>query len=324
MGAHRVIGGKFARSYKPAGRWLPGVLLCLGFLCDLRADDTPPGRASAAPAVYQPVTVYTEREGAGHRIVASNRGIAPVSVMASIKHAENVHSDTSWPVFAVVPPHGELTLGRSRPAVAGAKYTFQVQSKALPGDLDAQPDSGALYRLPFLDGKTFRISQAAGGKIVTHNEPGSAYAVDFPMPVGTPVVAARDGVVVKAEGSNSEGGQTPDMLRKANSIRIQHGDGTLATYGHLAANGVFVAPGQRVVAGATIGLSGNTGYSSSPHLHFAVSQLRRTPEGLGTVSIPFRFYAGDPPAAFSPQQGMAATARYGVPAPAPNSTAGNR
>lgn len=308
-------------------------LCCLGSFGGLRAEDLPTARtvtriealvgnaqpaAPAAIAAYQPVTISVERDGTGHRVVAANRGSAAVSVMVSLKNAENVRSDTAWPAFAVVPPNSAITLGRSRPAVAGVKYSFQVHSTALPGDFTTPPDPAALYRLPFQDGMSFRISQAAGGRIITHTAPGSAYAVDFPMPIGTPVVAARAGVVVKAEGGFSEGGQSADLLRKANSVRIQHSDGTLATYGHLAANGVFVTPGQRVAAGVTIGLSGNTGYSSSPHLHFAVSQLRRTPEGLTTASIPFRFYVGEPPTVFTPEQGMAATAAYAVPMPPPS------
>jgi murein DD-endopeptidase MepM/ murein hydrolase activator NlpD len=274
-------------------------------------------QVASAPASYQTVTVSAERDGVGHRIVASNQGSVSVSVMVALKNRENVHSDASWPVFEVVPPRSTVTVGKIRPGSEPAQYSFRVAYRTVFGDFRAQPSPDVLYRLPFLDGKTFRISQAPGGKIVTHTAPGSAYAVDYPMPVGTAIVAAREGVVIKADGSHSEGGQTPDMLSKANAIRIQHADGTLATYGHLVANGIFVSPGQRVSAGTPIGLSGNTGYSSSPHLHFAVSRVTRSADALNTVSIPFKFYVGNPATVFIPQQGMVVKADYRRPMDVP-------
>lgn len=272
-----------------------------------------PARPSTPTVVYQAAVVTAEREGNGHRIVATNASAVPVSVMALLKNAENVQTESTWPAFAVVPPNGTVILGRTRAAVAGTKYAFQLPSRSIFGDYTAQPEQDFPYRLPFQDGKTFRISQAAGGVMVTHNQPGSAFAVDFPMPVGTPLVAVRDGIVVKAEGSNTEGGQSQDMLRKANAIRIQHADGSIASYGHLAPNGVLVNPGQRVTAGTTIGFSGNTGYSSSPHLHFAISQAARTADALDTVSIPFKFYVGNPATVFVPQQWMVVKAEYTKP-----------
>jgi hypothetical protein len=73
---------------------------------------------------------------------------------------------------------------------------------------------------------------------------------------------------------------------------------------------VYVYPGQKVVAGTQIGLAGSTGYSSGPHLHFAVQTVERTGNGLTMVSLPFQFYVGNPAVAFSPQFGMIATADY--------------
>jgi murein DD-endopeptidase MepM/ murein hydrolase activator NlpD len=71
---------------------------------------------------------------------------------------------------------------------------------------------------------------------------------------------------------------------RANFVRILHDDGSMALYAHLKTGGVLVRVGQQVQAGQQIGLSGNTGFTTGPHLHFAV-QVNR---GMRLVSIPFR------------------------------------
>jgi len=80
------------------------------------------------------------------------------------------------------------------------------------------------------------------------------------------------------------------LLRNANLIRVLHDDGTMAVYAHLQRDGAVVAPEQRVRTGQHIGWSGNTGFSTGPHLHFAV-QVNR---GMRLVSLPFRMEEGSP------------------------------
>jgi murein DD-endopeptidase MepM/ murein hydrolase activator NlpD len=78
---------------------------------------------------------------------------------------------------------------------------------------------------------------------------------------------------------------------RANFIRLLHDDGTMSLYAHLKSDGVLVRPGQRVTAGQRIGLSGNTGFTTGPHLHFAV-QVNR---GMRLLSLPFRMQDVDLP-----------------------------
>ena len=112
------------------------------------------------------------------------------------------------------------------------------------------------------------------------------YAVDFSMPVGTDVVAVRDGIVFDVAASNFKGGPDAEKYADlANLVRILHDDGTFAVYAHLNWNTIRVSPGDRVVAGEYIADSGNTGFSSGPHLHFAV--LRNL--GMRVESVPVRF-----------------------------------
>lgn len=261
-----------------------------------------------------PFSIETEKEGEGHRIVARNNGPAPVSVKVSLPSSRNITPDRPFPVFAVVPPGGgTLYLARIRPAMAGVGYTFNTQSSWMLGDFNARQSPDAMYRLPYKDGTAFPIGQAPGGPITTHTGQDSLYAVDIGMPEGAPVVAARDGVVIYTEASQVYGGQSPDMMTKANEVRILHMDGTIAVYAHLAHGGVYVYPGQRVTAGTQIGLAGSTGFSSGPHLHFVIQAIERSGESLRMVSLPFKFYVGNPPVRFSPQTGMRTSAEYSSP-----------
>jgi len=71
-------------------------------------------------------------------------------------------------------------------------------------------------------------------------------------------------------------------------VRVLHDDGTFAVYAHLAWDSIRVRPGQQVARGERIAASGNTGFTTGPHLHFVV--LRN--EGLKSVSVPVRFSNG--------------------------------
>ena len=179
----------------------------------------------------------------------------------------------------------------------------------------------ALYRLPYLDGAAFTISQAPGGMIRTHTTRDSCYAIDFTMPEGTPVVAARDGVVAEAEWRREGGASRGDLRDKGNFVRVRHADGSFAIYGHLQHAGVAVEAGEEVWAGRILGYSGSTGYSSAPHLHFGVTRLEE-PEGApAEVSVPVTFHNGNPPVELVPRAGIAVRASFVLPAgPAAPST----
>ncbi len=124
------------------------------------------------------------------------------------------------------------------------------------------------YRLPFQKGETHRVSQAYEGRWSHRGQ--DRYAVDFAMPEGTTVCAAREGIVVDLKESSQTGGPDKKYKDEDNYVSIAHADGTIGEYHHLKYEGVLVAIGAHVTAGQSIGLSGNTGYSTLPHLHFGV------------------------------------------------------
>ncbi|MGE5181959.1 MAG: peptidoglycan DD-metalloendopeptidase family protein [Acidobacteriota bacterium] len=153
------------------------------------------------------------------------------------------------------------------------------------GDPAARPAPYA-YRLPYTTGKTFSVLQGFHGAFSHRGS--NEYAVDFDCPVATHVVAARDGLVVAANAAAQGSGQTPDFLeyRRTNFVIVLHDDGTLGEYMHLSPSGILVQPGQRVRRGDELALSGNTGFSSTPHLHFQV--MTAGDDGRSARSFPFR------------------------------------
>jgi murein DD-endopeptidase MepM/ murein hydrolase activator NlpD len=152
------------------------------------------------------------------------------------------------------------------------------------GSVDADHDDEYLYRLPYADDASFPIIQAYAAKL-SHRGP-EQFTLDFGMPVGTPVHAARDGVVVLLEDSYDVGCGDEECGRFANFVVVLHSDGTTGEYFHLAQGSARVELGQRVARGQLLALSGNTGYSTAPHLHFGVY---RTARDLGTESLSVRF-----------------------------------
>ena len=165
----------------------------------------------------------------------------------------------------------------------GAQYKALLQPLAL-GSPDAIHNASAPYRVPFGVGSTFLVSQAYPSRI-THTTADSQYAIDFALPDGTPVYAAREGTVINARHDFFRGATAPVMLDQANVIEILHSDGTIGLYAHLHWDSIRVRIGEHVARGQYIADSGNTGFTSGPHLHFAV--IRNA--GVENVSIPVQF-----------------------------------
>jgi murein DD-endopeptidase MepM/ murein hydrolase activator NlpD len=180
-------------------------------------------------------------------------------------------------------PNSEKVLSRiARPAQPDANLLYRWT--AALGSPYAQHKPPRPYRVPFGVGSSYVISQAYPRQI-THNSPESRYAIDFALPDGTPVYAAREGLVINSRHDFFKGGADPIMLDQANVIEVLHDDGTIAVYAHLHWDSIRVRIGDRILRGQYIANSGNTGFSSGPHLHFAVIMN----DGAKDVSIPVEF-----------------------------------
>jgi murein DD-endopeptidase MepM/ murein hydrolase activator NlpD len=205
----------------------------------------------------------------------------PIEVMLDLGGGAPVVGAPPLPARATVPSHGTALVSVLSPA-PGPGGSSQLAMTTVPGDPNARPRDVA-YLLP-LRQRIAQVDQGYGGSF-SHTDPQNRYAVDFAADIGTPVLAARGGTVMQVESDFDKAGLNLEKYGgRANFVRILHDDGTMGLYAHLQEAGVLVRVGQRVQAGQQIGLSGNTGFTTGPHLHFAV-QVNR---GMRLESIPFR------------------------------------
>jgi len=143
-------------------------------------------------------------------------------------------------------------------------------------------DTSFAYHLPYKKGSSHLLVQGYYSPYTHRNR----VALDFKMKKRTKIYAARGGVVVRMNESGNKGGMRAEYRQQANYIVIRHEDGSFAGYWHLKKNGVLVNTGDTVQTGQLIGLSGNTGYTAFPHLHFSVWY---TDENGRRQSLPTRF-----------------------------------
>lgn len=203
---------------------------------------------------------------------------APVEVALAFTGLSNVRGAPAQTIRRVLPARSNTRLALLTAVSGGKPLVYTPMFQYSLGD-PAGAAQGYRYPFPWRGGP-FRLSQGANGDY-SHYGPKNKYAMDIAMPVGTPIIAARAGVVVKTENSQNGRGTDPS----GNFVRILHDDGTMGVYLHLKQGSVSVREGQRVTVGSPLALSGNTGNSSGPHLHFVVQ--RNT--GMGLVSIPYQF-----------------------------------
>jgi murein DD-endopeptidase MepM/ murein hydrolase activator NlpD len=208
-----------------------------------------------------------------------------------------------------VPPASRTALlsYARRDAERKARYRFYYEWDF--GATDIVHDDDYVYRLPYADGERYRVLQGFGSRFShTGNE---HYTVDFDMPRGTAVHAAREGVVVDVVEQHGEGCWEDRCRNKANYIVVLHNDGSTGEYYHLLRDRALVTVGERVARGQRIGLSGNSGHSTMPHLHFGVYEVI---EWGATRSLKVRFDSSEGELD-SPARGHAYQARSRTAAP---------
>jgi murein DD-endopeptidase MepM/ murein hydrolase activator NlpD len=293
------LGGPRAQSvhaYRDAsGQWV--------FTDRGTSPDRAQGEALTLAHTPEAMRVAIERSDAGGimRLTAVNDCLCVVTLRVAITQSDftELPRGASYPV--TLEPRTRQVLVEAREST-DMRAQVRFESLAALGSPRAKHNPPRPYRVPFAVGTTNRISQAYPDHF-THATPDSVYAVDFALPDGSAVYAARTGTVINVRHDSFRGGTGAVMADQANLIEILHDDGTIAVYGHLHWDSIRVRIGQHVALGEYIADSGNTGFSSGPHLHFAVWRN----SGESDVSVPLEF-AGPAGTAVTPVTGMEITA----------------
>lgn len=258
------------------------------------------------PAGSQPptVTVTSSLVQRRVRLVVRNEFHVPVEVVIALDELKNVElpppeMEMRW----LVPARAQLQLLELSATADNVVPEIEFRHLWIFGEPGVTHSPERPYRAPFAVASDYEITQAypIGA---THNTADSRYAVDIAMPIGTDIYAARAGVVFEVASTNFRGGVDEERFAAAaNLIRIMHDDGSHAVYAHLNWNTIRVRPGDHVQRGQYIADSGNTGFSSGPHLHFAVLQN----SGLRLEAVPIVF-EGPNSAEITPAAGNILTA----------------
>lgn len=258
----------------------PGILICLLVgLCNAANAS-----ADCGDELFCIVDIPTQ---SGIECQARNRSGAPITFTLKVSAAHHTGNHDQV-ITQTLRPYESLTALTVEPRGNGRGGKYCYNYKSTIGDLNAAHDNEHLYRFPYENGKSYGVLQGYGSRFSHTGR--EQYSVDFNMREGTAVLAARGGVVADYEESNSIGCWEDDCGQYANFVVIAHDDGTTGEYYHLEKNGVLVERGERIEAGQKIALSGNTGHTTMPHLHFGVYRA----ESWGRYqSIPVRFISAD-------------------------------
>ena len=227
--------------------------------------------------------VEIEERDAVISLFARNKKPYPITLTVAVSPVGQVGGNRD-PITVSVPGFSRTPVTELQRSAQGRELDYRYRYDWTVGWLNPDHNDEYLYRLPYGEDVSYAILQSYGSKF-SHTGL-EHFTVDFRMPVNTPVHAAREGVVAMIEERHDRGCWGKGCGAFANYVVVLHDDGTTGEYYHLAKGGALVNPGERVERGQQIGLSGNTGNTTIPHLHFGVY---RAADWGRTQSIAVRF-----------------------------------
>lgn len=213
------------------------------------------------------IQVYDE-EINDHEIIlyADNDEPFPVSLKLHLELISMESSHRNEDIIVLNPSEKKQVLAHLTP-VPGESWSYESSLRMIFGNvLIERYDTNYQYALPYAPGSQELVTQGYHGTMTHQNE----YALDFNMKEGTPVYAARDGLVIKVIDHHKKSCTDESCTKFNNFITIQHADGTYADYGHLQKNSARVKVGDQVTTNTHIADSGQTGWATGPHLHLVV------------------------------------------------------
>jgi len=242
------------------------------------------GRAAPIPDDQEDevVELRTRKEGTRVVVYGRNRSRGDVTVYLRLARLKNLTPPGDVPREIALPAGATRALVSLAIDDPARDYELEPRIDWAFGTVDPPYEQDQAYRLPWPRGESHRASQTANG-FFSHL---GRFAVDIEMPIGTEVRCARAGMVILIEDGCTESGLTSIEHELGNTVRVLHDDGSVGIYGHLETRGLRVRKGRRVESGDLLALSGNTGFTSGPHLHFEVRKLM---QGGRTTTVPIRF-----------------------------------
>jgi murein DD-endopeptidase MepM/ murein hydrolase activator NlpD len=256
-------------------------------------------RKTSAPAEAPQkklVRVFTRTEGDVTRFFVENLELAEITMTFNFA-LTNLKGSVELPLTQTFASQQITEAFVLTPLNPNEPWNYTFTNYHHFGSPAAVHDDAYLYSLPYAPGRAYQVTQGYDGEF-SHHGP-NQYAIDWKMPTGTPVHAARGGLVIRAKDDSEVGGADRSFDRYNNFILIRHSDGTIGHYCHLQKGGCTVREGDVVQDGQLIAHSGNTGFSSGPHLHFSVFKAQN---GKTRESIPVRFHTATA-SAVTPQRG---------------------
>jgi hypothetical protein len=243
-----------------------------------------PVSAGGVPPELPGVEVVERRLGNSFTFALRNPQLAELTVSLDFK-ALNLESNVRVPLEMVVPPKCTTEpLVVLRPIDPSKARQYAWHCNFTWGSPRAHHANDQLYLLPFAPGNSFRVVQGHNGGFSHTGE--DRFAIDFDMPEGSQILAARGGLAALVRDGFDAGAPDPNYKSRANLVFVRHSDGTIGEYVHLLKGGIRVKEGETVRAGQMIALSGNSGYSRGPHLHFMVFRAK---DSKTRESLPIEF-----------------------------------
>lgn len=230
--------------------------------------------------------IYAEENDSTVRILGNNGEFFPISVSLEVD-LQGTRLREKLPNFSVLQPKTKATLLAVIFKPVNQSWSYRFSYSYSMGNALAVHNDDYAYQLPFPKGVSYRLTQGYNGK-TTHR---GLNALDFTMPEGDKITAARGGTVIRIKEDSNRGCPSANCANDGNFVTILHDDGTMADYVHLKQNGVLVELGDQVQAGQEIAINGATGWASGAHLHFVVYTTGKNAQE--TIKVKFESAPGN-------------------------------
>jgi hypothetical protein len=269
MTLHHILDACFVwleislRAQRPLGvalRLIALALVCPGcYAADVEGQTIPLDKS---------VQVIERHSGNAVTLWAQLTGCTEATVTLSVP-STNMTASCALPVTIDTKGQTTFNLVTLQPSQPKLPWAYKCHLDWQYGRREKINKCSMVFDLPYVDGP-HTVSQGYLGRSSHYQGSRNEYAIDWSMPTGTTAVAAQAGTVVAIRQDSRVGGPDEKFIPADNYVVIRHVDGTFAEYCHLKPESVKVALGDKVKARQPLALSGNTGHSTGPHLHFAV------------------------------------------------------